>query len=1132
MTTYYVSPSGSDSNPGTLAAPFLTINHADSAALLSPGDTVIVQPGTYPIATTAMRTNTSGTAGNPITYKTGTTKPWANASAQNAVLSSTVPYTAAEPWVWDNRGNYVVIQGFEITGTATPVGIDINGGQYCRVLNNYIHDLGTAVPNTQPGAAIFDAGLNGSQYNEVAYNVVNKIGTQTTFNQLTHGLYPSGSYGFIHHNIVANCAGWGIHCLGDTYLGSACNHHNIVANNLCFENTYGGLVFATGDSSTADYMYAVNNVMMDNGKYTLAAYGIREEANTGTNSVYDHNLTYSNSGGGNYSLLNGLVATNQIVSAPTFVNFRTDGTGDYHPASGSPTIDAGTGTLPSWNTYWSWGTDLDGNTLPLGGGYDVGPYEFVPVTPPPSAPPPTGTRYQSVILADHPHAYYPLNDASGSTFAADASGNGYTGTYGTSGITLGAAPALPGDTTDTGVTSANTGGIATLPTAAAPATGAAPWSLEAWVVPQSAALDSGYHALVTFGTDAAGEMAGLYLHGGSVIFTGYSDDSTPGAALVAGSLHHAAVTYDGATATVYLDGASVATKATVLAVAVAGVQIGRNVTGKYDHVAATLYHVALYGYALSAAQVAAHYTAGITPPAAPSPVLAVSAAIGPLPLLPPAVLPGVYSTPGPAATGAIYAIVAGNTLTIQHGSLHITRTVGQRSTGQMTVIDLTNTLRFKQGDPFTIYDQQGRRVWAGVVMADSRARSVKAGDVAHRLTLADWHYLADKRTAAYTNTNVTAGTVVRDMLNQYLGQEGVTAGTIATGPTITGAVVAAYVPVSSVLDAIVQKCGTGWYWTIDDDKRLQFLQQTSAPLAPFVADEDVMEMESLTPAHGNPNYANSVYVLGGTAQTAQQTETRQGDGKATAFTMSYDLANVVPTITLNSVAQTVALKTVGTGAQWYWAPGDPVIAQDSSGTKLVSTDTLSVTYTGQFPNVAISTDGGAVAAQQAREGVGSGTVETAVIDTTLTSTSQAFQSAAGYLSKYAQDLDTLTFATTDYGLQEGQLLTVNDPADDFDNQQMLIESIDITDTLIGGDIDVVWYTVKAVSGPVNAGWQAFFKGLASQGQAVIDSIQVGQSQTVAILASFTATWAWAASLTVTAYTCPVFPLTLSPATLC
>ena len=42
---YYVSTTGSNSNNGTSATPFLTITQAVSTA--SGGDTIVVQPGTY-----------------------------------------------------------------------------------------------------------------------------------------------------------------------------------------------------------------------------------------------------------------------------------------------------------------------------------------------------------------------------------------------------------------------------------------------------------------------------------------------------------------------------------------------------------------------------------------------------------------------------------------------------------------------------------------------------------------------------------------------------------------------------------------------------------------------------------------------------------------------------------------------------------------------------------------------------------------------------------------------------------------------------------------------------------------------------------------------------------------------------
>ena len=43
--TYYVSPTGSDSNPGILSQPFATINHG--VKVLKPGDTLYIRGGTY-----------------------------------------------------------------------------------------------------------------------------------------------------------------------------------------------------------------------------------------------------------------------------------------------------------------------------------------------------------------------------------------------------------------------------------------------------------------------------------------------------------------------------------------------------------------------------------------------------------------------------------------------------------------------------------------------------------------------------------------------------------------------------------------------------------------------------------------------------------------------------------------------------------------------------------------------------------------------------------------------------------------------------------------------------------------------------------------------------------------------------
>src|SRR6476661_317890 len=62
-TTYYVSTSGSDGNPGTLSAPFRNINTA--VKKLAAGDTLLIRGGTYREEVNIL--TGGGSAGNYVT---------------------------------------------------------------------------------------------------------------------------------------------------------------------------------------------------------------------------------------------------------------------------------------------------------------------------------------------------------------------------------------------------------------------------------------------------------------------------------------------------------------------------------------------------------------------------------------------------------------------------------------------------------------------------------------------------------------------------------------------------------------------------------------------------------------------------------------------------------------------------------------------------------------------------------------------------------------------------------------------------------------------------------------------------------------------------------------------------------
>jgi len=139
-TTYYVSTSGSDSNPGTLSRPWKTIQHA--ADSVHPGDTVYVRSGVYN-KLVGIKVSGSAAAG----FITFSSYPGEVAIVDGASLK--IPGGQWGLFTIESQ-SYLVINGFEIrnyrtNSTAdTPIGIWVFGaGSDVQILNNHIHDIVT-----------------------------------------------------------------------------------------------------------------------------------------------------------------------------------------------------------------------------------------------------------------------------------------------------------------------------------------------------------------------------------------------------------------------------------------------------------------------------------------------------------------------------------------------------------------------------------------------------------------------------------------------------------------------------------------------------------------------------------------------------------------------------------------------------------------------------------------------------------------------------------------------------------------------------------------------------------------------------------------------------------------------------
>lgn len=342
-TNIYVSPTGSDSNPGTQARPVKTITRAD--ALASAGSTVHVAAGTYYVSAPSLSnagivTRKSGTSSARIRFVSDV--KW----GAKIVVSGT-------GITWDSRGSYVDIDGFQITGSGRH-GL-LASGAYLTFKNNYIHDLTVSGGcNGSGGAAIDTYGPVGNVL--IDRNVVRNIGYRYIGACNTiQGIYIANANNVVTNNIVSGVAMAGI----QQWHGATAS---TIVNNTSFHNKI-GILLGQGDAGTTTGSannYVANNIVYDN-----VAYGVIEMGKMGGNNRYANNLVARS---GTSWKVKGSVS-GSISSDPLFRNYLANGTGDYRVYSSSPAIDRGTSTKAP-------AIDFAGVARPRGAAVDVGAYEY------------------------------------------------------------------------------------------------------------------------------------------------------------------------------------------------------------------------------------------------------------------------------------------------------------------------------------------------------------------------------------------------------------------------------------------------------------------------------------------------------------------------------------------------------------------------------------------------------------------------------------------------------------------------------------------------------------------------------------------------------------------------------------
>ncbi|MBZ0317480.1 MAG: hypothetical protein K8L91_13750 [Anaerolineae bacterium] len=209
--TFYVSPDGSDDNPGSLEEPWATLRKATQEAI--PGDTIIIRDGTYYEPLVPLR---SGTEEAPITYQAyenetpildGQEFIMRLIEVQNLeyiVIDGLRVLHPRSNWAWIDHSNHITLQNMQFLNLEYPAdkmrdfwGVRLRYSSFNKILNSTFDHWGRYENGDQEGNHI---GINGNE-EQGGYNLIEG-------NVFTYGaqgcIIVNAPYNIIRNNVFDN----------------------------------------------------------------------------------------------------------------------------------------------------------------------------------------------------------------------------------------------------------------------------------------------------------------------------------------------------------------------------------------------------------------------------------------------------------------------------------------------------------------------------------------------------------------------------------------------------------------------------------------------------------------------------------------------------------------------------------------------------------------------------------------------------------------------------------------------------------------------------------------------------------------------------------------------------------------
>jgi Right handed beta helix region len=322
---FYVSTAGSDSNPGTAAAPWRTIQKALDT--LQPNQKALVRGGTY---VENLHMSRAGTASGPISVEAH--------PGEDPILQS----AGSHPLEVSSDGGWFRFRGLTIQDSPGTSGGNVDVyGHHVEISSNEIRQSRDQGIYTDEGSQ--DVYILGNWIHHNGQGIQHQ----------SHGIYLQGNDHLVSTNVIHDHPeGFGIQVYDK-------NSRSIVVNNTVVASGYSGIVI--GGSGGVDNIRVHNNIFAFNDQW-----GIKHDSDCPSSTLADHNVIWANGYDPVEEGCPGLdTSGGNVLADPRFVDLAAR---NLHLGAGSAALNQG---LPEWALP----VDFEGDARSQGPAPDAGAYE-------------------------------------------------------------------------------------------------------------------------------------------------------------------------------------------------------------------------------------------------------------------------------------------------------------------------------------------------------------------------------------------------------------------------------------------------------------------------------------------------------------------------------------------------------------------------------------------------------------------------------------------------------------------------------------------------------------------------------------------------------------------------------------